>query len=90
MIKYITILFLLTQIALIKKGEIYSIIYNNLNLLYENDQLYFSPYLNVQINNLFRIIKKNTNDNKCQFMTDMIVFHIIIYRIYIQINLLLL
>ena len=63
MIKYITILFLLTQIALIKKGEVYSIIYNNLNLLYENDQLYFSSSLNAQINNLFRIIKKNTNDN---------------------------
>ena len=63
MIKYIIILFLLTQIGLIKKGEVYSIIYNSLNLLYENNQLYFSASLKIQINNLFRIIKKNTNDN---------------------------
>ena len=67
MIKYIIILFLLTQIRLIKKGQVYSIIYNNLNLLYENNQLYFSPTLNVQINNLFRIIKKNTNNNSISY-----------------------
>ena len=67
MIKYIIILFLLTQIELIKKGEVYSIIYNNLNLLYENNQLYFSASLKVQVNNLFRIIKKNTNDNSISY-----------------------
>ena len=63
MIKYITIFFLITPILLIKRGEVYSIIYNNLSLLYENNQLYFSATLRVQINNLFRIIEENSNDN---------------------------
>ena len=63
MIKYITIFFLITPIGLIKQGEVYSIIYNNLSLLYENNQLYFSASLKVQINDLFRIIEENSNDN---------------------------
>ena len=67
MIKYITILFLINQIALIKQGEVYSIIYNNLNLLYNNGQLYFSSSLDVEINNLFRIIKSNTNYNNISY-----------------------
>ena len=67
MIKYIIILFLLTQIFLIKKWEVYSIIYNNLNLLYENNQLYFSATLKIKINNLFRIKKKNSNDNSISY-----------------------
>ena len=63
MIKYITIFFLITPIDLVKQGEVYSIIYNNLNLLYENNILYFSASLKLEINNLFRIIEENSNDN---------------------------
>ena len=63
MIKYITIFFLIIPIGLIKQGEVYSIIYNNLNLLYENNQLYFSASLKVEINNLFRIVEENSNNN---------------------------
>ena len=57
----------LLLIGLIKKGEVYSIIYNNLNLLYENNQLYFSATLKIKINNLFRIKKKNSNDNSISY-----------------------